>query len=79
MVLQLTHPMHVIMVAIGIGLIAVVADIIIRQAILQQTIERKHIPEECKQYRLTKEHFVSVFIVAFGVALMMYWLTGREC
>ena len=43
------------------GLIAIVIDIVIRQLIMQNTIEKKHIPKECIEYRRTNHHFFLFF------------------
>ncbi len=52
------------------GLIAVIIDIIIRQLIMQNTIEKKHLPKECIEYRRTNHHFFSIFLVAVIVYLL---------
>jgi hypothetical protein len=56
------------------GLITAVADKFVRQHVIEPTIEKKHLPDNCKQYRRTKIHFVSLFITGMTVYLLIHLL-----
>jgi len=52
------------------GLVAIIIDVIIRQLIIQNMVEKEHIPKECIKYRRTSMHFFSIFLVGF----IMYFI-----
>jgi len=53
------------------GLLAILFDILIRQSIVAPIIENKHLSEECKLYRKTREHMLAVFLVGFFIFLII--------
>jgi hypothetical protein len=56
------------------GLIAVFADIVIKQLIIQPLFEHNYMSEECMKYRKTKIHMFSVFLVGGILYLILYYI-----
>jgi hypothetical protein len=54
---------HIIIVTVISGLLAVLFDLIIRQIFIGITIEKNNLPKECKKYKGTMTHLISTFIV----------------
>jgi hypothetical protein len=53
--------------AILSGIIAILYDKILRQIIFEQTIEKGYISEECKQYRRTFPHYITIFFMGVTI------------
>ena len=54
---------HIIIVTVIYGLLAVLFDLIIRQIFISKVIEKNNIPKECKKYKGTMSHILSTFTV----------------
>lgn len=54
------------------GFIVALADKVVRQLVIEPTIEKKHLPDICKQYRRTKIHFISLCITGMMVYLLIH-------
>lgn len=62
----------ILLSAIIAGIIAIFADIIIKQKIIQPLYEQKYMSEECIKYRKTNIHLFAVFLVGVIIYLLMY-------
>lgn len=59
------------------GIIAILGDILVRQTVIEQVYEIDHISTECRQYRRTYPHFVSVAALGMTVFIVMSMLQYR--
>jgi len=64
-----------VFIAIVSGLIALLADIFIKQTVIFHTIEKPHIPQECIKYRTTHHHYLSVFLLGCILFIVLH-ITG---
>jgi hypothetical protein len=56
------------------GLITALADKFVRQYLIEPTIEKKHLPENCKVYRRSNIHFISLFITGMILFVLIHIL-----
>ena len=69
-----TNTSIIILSAFISGLIAVFIDQIVRQTVIENTLEANIIPEHCIHYRRTHTHLLSLFIVGVVIFPIMYWI-----
>ena len=61
-----------ILAAFFAGFIAVIGDVLIRQHILEKILERDRLPDDCKQYRRSVVHIISLFIVGISIFVLVH-------
>ena len=66
---------YFILITIIAGIIALLADILVKKTFIYHTIEKPHIPKECIKYRDTHYHYLSVFLLGCIVFIVLY-VTG---
>jgi hypothetical protein len=59
------------------GVFTIFIDIVVRQHLLEKTIEKKKLPEVCVQYRRSFEHYLSLFITGVLVFILVHKLHFR--
>ena len=60
---------YILLSTIVAGIIAIIADVLIKQKIIQPLYEQQYMPKECIEYRKTHVHLLSVFLVGIVVFL----------
>ncbi len=63
---------YFILITIISGIIALLADILVKKTFIYHTIEKPHIPDECVKYRDTRPHYLSVFLLGCIVFVVLY-------
>lgn len=63
---------YILLSTLVAGIIAIFADVFIKQKLIQPLYEQNYMPKECIEYRKTNVHLLSVFLVGIVVYLIMY-------
>lgn len=63
---------YILISAILAGIIAIFADVLIKQKVIQPLYEQQYMPKECIDYRKTNTHLFAVFLVGIIVYLLMF-------
>jgi hypothetical protein len=63
---------YILLSSIIAGIIAIFADVLIKQKVIQPLYEQQHMPKECIDYRKTNTHLIAVFLVGVIVYLLMF-------
>jgi hypothetical protein len=63
---------YILLSTIVAGIIAIIADVLIKQKIIQPLYEQQYMPKECIEYRKTYIHLLSVFLVGIVVYLINF-------
>jgi len=53
------------------GCLAIIYDITLRQTIFESVVEKGYITEECKSYRRTLPHHITIFFMGITMYIVM--------